>query len=86
MDFRGALHPNYCSYGFIISQPLIAEVEVEDSQAQAEKPAARGIDSLVKAAVPSRCSKKEIEQPPLKKGDAHTLLLSIEDILKARIL
>ena len=61
MDFRGALHPNYCSYGSIISQPLIAEAEVEDSQAQAEKPAARGIDSLVKAAVPSRCSKKEIE-------------------------
>ena len=65
MNFRGALHPNYCSYGSIILQPLIAEVEVEDSQAQAEKPAARGIDSLVKAAVQSRCSKKEIEQPPL---------------------
>ena len=40
MDFLGALHPNYCSYGSIISQPLIAEAEVEDSQAQAEKPAA----------------------------------------------
>ena len=40
MDFRGALHPNYCSYGSIFSQPLIAEAEVEDSQAQAEKPAA----------------------------------------------
>ena len=63
MDFRGALHPNYCSYRSIISQPLIAEVKVEDSQEQAEKPAAMGIDSLV-----------------------NTLLLSIEDILKARIL
>ena len=35
------------------------------NQAQAGKPAARDIDSLVKAAVQSRCSKKEIEQPPL---------------------
>ena len=47
MNFWGALHSNYCSYGSIILQPLIAEVEVEDSQEQAEKPAARGIDSLV---------------------------------------
>ena len=64
--FFGVLYtPTISRYGSFISQPLISEAEEEDSQAQAEKPAARGIDSLVKAAVPSRCSKKEIEQPPL---------------------
>ena len=40
---------------------LISEAEEEDSQAQAEKPAAGAIDSLVKPAVPSRCFEEEIE-------------------------
>ena len=53
--------PTISRYGSFISQPLISEAEEEDSQAQAEKPAARAIDSLVKPAVPSRCFEKEIE-------------------------
>ena len=40
---------------------LISEAEEEDAQAQAEKPAAGAIDSLVKPAVPSRCFEEEIE-------------------------
>ena len=43
------------------SFPLISEAEKEDSQAQADKPAARAMVSLVKPAVPSRCFEKEIE-------------------------
>ena len=62
MDFFEVLYtPTNSRYGSFISQPLISEAEEEDSQAQAEKPAARAIDSLVKPAVPSRCTDKEME-------------------------
>ena len=60
--YFGVLYtPTISRYWSFTTQPLISEAEEEDSQAQAEKPAARAIDSLVKPAVPSRCSKKEIE-------------------------
>ena len=62
MDISGCSTPQLLvGMGLFISQPLISEAEEENSQTQAEKPAARAIDSLVKPAVPSICSEKEIE-------------------------
>ena len=60
--YFGVLYtPTISKFWSFTTQPLISEAEEEDSQAQAEKPAARAMDSLVKPAVPSRCSEKEME-------------------------